>query len=198
MHWRRKAHDRPPTTGRRKARRAVGCRWLLRMLRRRPLHLISAVVMILAIGAITIASAAGLNLVEPHAQSYPFSLLSVLEADYRPWGDASLRRRGLDPAIIAEAARDEVARNVTPAPGDDALVPLDLPPLPQAAASDGRPQVAQAPTPRPEGTVAPRSAAPTSSAAATSGPRSDQTAPPRQPASPADARPSAAPATSAP
>jgi hypothetical protein len=207
MHWRRKADDRPLTTDRRKARRVVGGRWsvvgrrgMLRLLRRRPLHVISAVVMVLALGAIAIASAAGLKLVEPHAQSYPISMLSVLEADYRPWGDAGLRRRELDPAIIAEAARDEVARNATPRPGDSALVPLDLPPLPQAAAPNGQPQAAQVPTSgQPTATTAtPRGAATTTSAAATSGPRADQTAPPRQPASPADAQPSAAPATAAP
>lgn len=116
-----------------------------RLLRRRPLHVISAIAFIIAVGAISLASAAGLRMVEPHAQSYPVSLLSVLYADYRPWGDSSARRARLDEAIIADAARDEVLRRVTRPPGGSSLVPLDLPPLPQAAAVDGQP-VAWAPT----------------------------------------------------
>ncbi len=123
---------------------------MLRLLRRRPLHVISVVVMVLALGAITAASAAGLKLVEPQAQSYPISMLSVLQADYSPWGDTNPRKRRLDPAIIAEAARDEATRNVTPRPGDSALVPLDLPPLPQAAVLNGQP-IAQAATPTTDG-----------------------------------------------
>src|SRR5262245_33547673 len=124
MRWRRKTDHRPPTTDHRGTQPAIvgGSssalrRKILRLLRRRPLVMLCTIIMVLAAGAVTAASAAGLRLVEPHAQLYPVSLLSALAADYQPWRDANPRGRRLDPAIIKEAARDEAARDVKLAPG---------------------------------------------------------------------------------
>ena len=100
-------------------------RKMVRLLRQRPLQLITAIVMALAAGAIAVTSAAGLALVEPHDRAYPVSLLSALEADYTRWPDSGPSQRRLDVAIIADAARDEIARNAVPAANTSALVPLD-------------------------------------------------------------------------
>src|SRR5262249_37297311 len=78
---------------------------MLRLLRRRPLLVMTTIMMALAAGAITVTSAAGLALVEPHDRAYPVSLLSVLEANYASWPGDNPAQRRLDPAIIAEAAR---------------------------------------------------------------------------------------------
>jgi hypothetical protein len=152
----------------------VARRRVLRMLRRRPLHVMCAVIMALVAGAVAITSAAGLKLVEPHARTYPIGLLSALEANYGPWGDTNPRGRRIDPAIIAEAARDEVTRNLPPVPGDTSLVPLDMPPLPQAAVWSGQPPTALAANPSPSPATLPtQSATPipsaTPGATATSG-----------------------------
>ena len=115
-------------------------RWprrLLRLLRRWPLQLITGIIMALTTLSITAAATIGLALVEPHARVYRVSLLSVLAANYAPWPDTGPVSRRLDPAVAAEAARDQVAHNVTPVSGDSALVPVDLSPLPQADTSNG-------------------------------------------------------------
>jgi hypothetical protein len=112
-------------------------RWLWCLLRRWPLPCITAIVMAVTSTAITATAGIGLVLVEPHARVYRVSLLSLVAANYAPWPATGAAGQPLDPAIIAEAARDEVARNVTPARGTGELVPVDLPALPQAVAPDG-------------------------------------------------------------
>src|SRR6186713_1909301 len=80
-------------------------RKMLRLLRQRPLQLMTAIVMVLAAGAIAVTSAAGLAMVEPHDRAYPVSMLSALEADYTRWPDTGPSQRQLDVAIVADAAR---------------------------------------------------------------------------------------------
>jgi hypothetical protein len=183
--------ERPTTDQVNTARLAVGSRpsalgrWLLRLLRRRPLQLMTAIMLALSAGAIAATSAAGLALVEPHSRPYAVSLLSILEADYTRWPDSGSQQRRLDAAIIAEAARDEIARKVTPGPGQAALVPLELPPLPQAAAADGsRPSDLQAQATRTAETAGggtarpPQSATTVASAATAAAATSGATQPP--------------------
>ncbi len=185
-------------------------RWLrkrlLHLVRRWPLHLATIVVMALASAAFTLAAAAGVNLVAPQHQSYTVSLLSVLEANYAPWPESNPRQNELDPAVIEAAARDAVLRNVTPSPGAVVLVPLELPPLPQAAAPSGGDQVAllasatvnptasSSPAPASSDTAMPVASA-TSSRTATQLPSST---PSRQPSASSTAAPSVLPATAAP
>ncbi len=140
---------------------------LLWLLRRWQLPFITAIVMAVTGTAIAATAGIGLALVEPHARLYQVSLLSLVAANYSPWPAAGSVGQPLDPAIIAEAAADELARDVTPAPGASELVPVDLPVLPQAMAPDsdapegGPPHtsvatsVVIAQTPAPRGTSTP-------------------------------------------
>ncbi len=166
-----------------------------------------AIVMTLVAGAVAVTSAAGLKLVEPHARTYPIGLLSALEANYGPWGGANPRGRRIDPAIIAEAARDEVTRNLSPVPGDTSLVPLDMPPLPQAAAWSGQPPTVLTANPSPSFATQPTESATsirtsTPGATATSGaaviPVSPTARTTKTDMPPTVAQPSAQPAATAP
>ena len=196
--------------------------WLLR---RWPLQLSTAVIMALTGSALAATAAIGLALVEPHARMYRMSLLSPLTANYAPWPAAGPVGQRLDPAIVAAAARDERARNVTSVPGTSAVVPVDLPLLPQAVAPEGNsgeeripdtsevslvviaqtPASTRTPTPSktPSTTVnqGPRPASPTiqrpnsTTVIATSWPSAPPTATQKPPASSAPLTPSAPPAT---
>ncbi len=171
-------------------RKTIAIRRLLRPLRKRPLPILLACAVGLASLLTVGAAQAGLYLVAPHSAPFDVSLLPGIAADYRPWPARGQGQAELDPAVVAEASRDEILRRVQPEPSDNSLVPLDLPPLPQAdTAPDGAPQVAQAssPTLTPAGAAGATASSPAASPTDVPAPPTDVPAPPTDvPASPTD------------
>ncbi|NJN19505.1 MAG: hypothetical protein HC822_26315, partial [Oscillochloris sp.] len=114
-------------------------RIIARRLRKRPLRTLLLLAVVPAFLVVSGAAESGLLLAAPNGRPLAISLLSGLSADYRPWPVADDRQAELDPAVIDEAARDEMLRRINPPPGSNDLVPLELPPLPQALNTEGQP-----------------------------------------------------------
>ncbi|NTV65067.1 MAG: hypothetical protein HGA65_16275, partial [Oscillochloris sp.] len=114
-------------------RTSLRIRRLLRPLRRRPLLVLLSCAAGLTLPISGVAAQAGLYMVTPRNTAFDVTLLPGIAADYSAWPVRGERQAELDPAVIAAAARDEILRRVQPHTTNDDLVPLDLPPRPQAA-----------------------------------------------------------------
>jgi|GEM_PF-4923624 len=107
-------------------------RLLLRLLRQYPLQFFGVATIGIALLAIALTSAVGLALVAPRASAHSVSLLSPLKADYTPWPEG-VRQARLNEGLLEDAAKDHAAREVALGEGPHIIVPIDVPPLPQAA-----------------------------------------------------------------